>query len=396
MPQNNNIFECLGFNELLPKGKASGSMTIDPSGIAFHILDQTIRLPLQGLQVTTGGASNRLVFFEHPLVKGWSFYTSDRAVLHNSYLHGQPAVSAVLVQAKQKHLLGWSLLVGVGVLLVAIPLLLFIRMDLITGVIAKKIPAEWEQKLGDSTIAQYQLGKEVMDEKQADKLLRPLVKPLLDALDQSPYQYHFHIVNEGSLNAFALPGGQVMIHSALILGADSPEELLGVIAHEINHVEQQHGLRNVIGATSIYVIAGAVFGDATGMLAVLSGAAPLLLNQSYSRRFETEADVTALALLQKAKINPSGLPSFFEKMIKEEKKQLEKIEDEGNRELARKALQFLSTHPASEERIQKLNELNASAARQGNTLNLSAEFVTLQTAVKKFVTQTQGDNNHEE
>ena len=396
MSQNNNLFECLGFNEGLPKGKASGSMTIDQASIHFQILDQSIRLPLQGLQVTMGGASNRLVFFEHPLVKGWSFYTSDRAVLQNSHLHSQPAVSAVLAQAKQKHLLGWSLLVGVGILVVAIPILLIMRMDLITGVVAKKIPVEWEQKLGDATIAQYQLGKEVMDEKQAEKLLQPLVKPLIAALDHSPYEYHFHIVNEGSLNAFALPGGQVMIHSALILRADSAEELLGVIAHEINHVEQQHGLRNVIGATGIYVIAGAVFGDATGMLAVLSGAAPLLLNQSYSRRFETEADVTGFALLQKAKINPNGLASFFKKMIEEEKKQLEKIEDEDNRELAKKALQFLSTHPASEDRIQKLNELDANAKHPYEYLNLSAEFVELQTAVKQFVTETQGENNHEE
>ncbi len=398
MPPNNNLFECLGFNPELPKGKASGTMTIDSAGIHFHIIDNTINLPLQGLQVSMGGANNRLVFFEHPQVKGWSFYTSDRTVLHNSHLHSQPAVSAVLAQAKQKHLLSWGIVVGVCILVVAIPLLLILRMDLITGVIAKKIPAEWEQQMGDATIAQYQLGKEVMDDKQTDKLLLPLVKPLIDALDNSPYHYHFHIVNEGSLNAFALPGGQVMIHSALILRANSAEELLGVIAHEINHVEQQHGLRNVIGATGIYVIAGAVFGDATGILAVLSGAAPLLLNQSYSRRFETEADVTGFALLQKAKINPSGLASFFEKMIEEEKKQLEKIEDKDNREMAQKALQFLSTHPASEERIEKLNTLNASAnsSDQINYLNLSTEFSELQNAVKQFVTETQEENNHEE
>ena len=90
-------------------------------------------------------------------------------------------------------------------------------------------------------------------------------------------------------------------------------------------------------------------------------------------------------------------------MIAEEKKQLEKIEDENNRELAKKALQFLSTHPASEERIQKLNALNANANNTNNTnanpsseyRNLSAEFAELQTAVKQFVTETQGKNTNE-
>jgi len=391
-----STYDCMGFSETLPKGKASGTMRIDQAGLQCVIGEQTIRLPLQNLQVTLGGASNRLVFFEHPLVKGWSFYSSDRTVLHNPHLHSQPSVAALLTQAKQKHLLGRSFLAGVVLLVLAIPLLLIMRMDLITGVIAKKIPAEWEQKLGDTTIAQYQLGKEVMAEKQADKLLQPLVKPLLAALKHSPYQYHFHIVNEGSLNAFALPGGQVMIHSALILRADSAEELLGVLAHEITHVEQQHGLRNVIGAAGIYVIAGAVLGDGSGMLALLGGAAPLLLNQSYSRRFETESDVMGFALLQKAKINPSGLASFFEKMIAEEKKQLEKIDDEDNRALAKKALQFLSSHPASEARIEKLSELNAKANPPYEYLNLSAEFAELQTAVKQFVTETQGETSDEE
>jgi predicted Zn-dependent protease len=219
---------------------------------------------------------------------------------------------------------------------------------------------------------------------------------LVNALDNSPYQYQFHIVNDGSLNAFALPGGEVMIHSALILRAESAEELLGVLAHEIIHVEQQHGLRGVIGATGIYMIASAVFGDVSGIMATLTSAAPLLLNQSYSRRFETESDVKGFALLQKAHIDPTGLASFFEKMIEEEQKQLEKIEDEDNRELVKGALQFLSTHPASEARIKKLSELGARADTESmNYQNLSAEFSALQTAVKQFVTDNEGETHNE-
>ena len=233
----------------------------------------------------------------------------------------------VLGQARRKRALGWGAISAVLFLIVAVPLLLVMRMDLVTGMIAKKIPLSWEQQLGESTIAQYQLGKDVMDKKESDLLLDPLIKPLLGALDNSRYTYQFYIVNDGSLNAFALPGGQVVVHSALILRAESAEELLGVVAHEITHVEEQHGLRGVIGATGIYMIASAVFGDLSGMMATLTSAAPLLLNQSYSRRFETESDLKGFALLQKARINPAGLASFFEKMIDEEKKQLEKMLD---------------------------------------------------------------------
>lgn len=392
---NNNQYECIGFHEALPKGKASGTMVIDQQQIIFQIQQQKIQFPLQQLQVSLGGASNRLVFFEHPLVSGWSFYTSDLEILRDSHLGNQPAVAALFGQAKRKRTFGWGAIASVIALILALPILLVLRMDFVTGMIAKKIPVSWEQQLGETTIAQYQLGKTVMDKKASDALLEPLTKPLLAALDNSPYQYQFHIVNDGSLNAFALPGGEVVIHSALILRAESAEELLGVLAHEITHVEQQHGLRGVIGATGIYMIASAVFGDLSGVLATLTSAAPLLLNQSYSRRFETEADLKGFALLQKARINPAGLASFFEKMIEEEKKQLEQIENEDNRELVKGALQFLSTHPASEERIQKLNELGASPS-QINYQHLETEFTALQTAVKNFVNNTEGENNNEE
>lgn len=392
--KDKNQYECIGFHDALPKGKSSGVMHIDQQGIVFHIQQEHIRLPLQNLQVSLGGASNRLVFFEHPLVKGWSFYTSDLGVLRDSYLGSQTIVAALLGQARRKRALGWGAISAVLFLIVAVPLLLVMRMDLVTAMIAKKIPLSWEQQLGESTIAQYQLGKDVMDKKESELLLDPLIKPLLGALDNSRYTYQFYIVNDGSLNAFALPGGQVVIHSALILRAESAEELLGVVAHEITHVEEQHGLRGVIGATGIYMIASAVFGDVSGMMATLTSAAPLLLNQSYSRRFEAESDLKGFALLQKARINPAGLASFFEKMIDEEKKQLEKIEGENNRELVKDALQFLSTHPASDERIQKLNAL-ATNLSHADYQNFASEFSVLQAAVKHFVNNTDGEKNNE-
>lgn len=388
-------YDCHGFHDSLAKGKASGTMTIDDNSILFRIQDQQVRMPLHGLQIYMGGASNRLVFFEHGLLKGWSFYTSDRTILHDTHLKNQSAIAAILAQAKRKRVMGWSSITAVLIIIIALPSALILRMDVATGFIAKKLPPEWEQQLGETTMAQYQLGKNMMDKEQAKPLLDPLVMPLVNALNHSAYTYKFHIVNDGSLNAFALPGGEVVIHSALILRAESAEELLGVLAHEITHVEEQHGIRNVIGTTGIYMVASAVFGDVSGLLAVVSSAAPLLLNQSYSRRFETEADVKGFALLQKAKINPSGLASFFDKMIEEEKKQLEKIEDEKNRELVKDALAFLSTHPASEDRIKRLNEL-ANSAHATDYQSLEAPFLNLQQAVKQFVTEHQGEQNNEE
>lgn len=392
---NPTHYDCMGFHSQLPKGKASGSMEITSAAIEFVIQEHRLRLPLEGLQVSLGGASNRLVYFEHPLLNGWSFYTSDRSVLKDVHLHRLAAVSGLLKNARNKHWLGWGILASVAILIIAIPLLIVLRMDFFTGLIAKKIPAEWEQKLGDTAMAQYQFSKKMLDENEAENLLQPLVDPLINALDSSRYQYRFYIVNDSSLNAFALPGGQVVIHSELILRADSAEELLGVLAHEIQHVEQQHGVRNVIGASGIYMIASALLGDASGLLATLGSAAPLLLNQSYSRGFESESDAKGFAFLLKANVNPSGLASFFEKLIEEEKQKMDKVLDKDNQELAKQALKFLSTHPASEDRIKQLEKLAQKNNQDKQYLNLQPAFIELQTAIKSFVTKTQGEQHED-
>lgn len=387
-----NEYPCHGFHERLDKGKSSGTLRINASQVVFNIKGQNIIFSLSGLQIKVGGASNRLVFFHHQSHPDWSFYTSDRSVLNHSLLTSHPTVAGLVSQAKLTRASGWFVAAAIAVVIIAIPLLIVFNMDRMSAVAAKKVPAEWEQKLGASTLAQYRISKEFIDDKKAKELLSPLTQPLINALENSRYTYNFHIVNDASLNAFALPGGEVVIHSALILKAESAEELLGVLGHEIIHVEEQHGVRNVIGSAGIYVIAGAIFGDVSGILAVIGGAAPLLLNQSYSRGFETESDIKGFALLQRANINPRGLATFFNKLIEEEKKMLEKIEDEGTRDILEGVLGFMSTHPASEERIKKLNTLEQSPPNQ-QYMDFTAEFALLQEYVKGFVIENNPDED---
>ncbi|MFT5085216.1 MAG: putative Zn-dependent protease [Lentisphaeria bacterium] len=382
-------YTCHGFHESLSKGKSSGTIHVDATGLLFIIKDQCLRMPFYQVKVMMGGANNRLVFFEHPLLAAWSFYASDRSILNDSHLKKQAAIAPILERAKNKHRAAWVLLILVIALAVAAPVALIFRMDILSKVVAQQVPAEWEEKLGDSVIAQYSLDHTFLGAGQTDQLLRPLVTPLVDAIGNSRYVYSFHIVNDSSPNAFALPGGEVVIHSALILKAESAEELLGVLGHEIVHVEEQHGVRNIVGATGVYMIASAVFGDVSGVLAVLSGAAPVLLNQSYSRRFETESDINGFALLLKANINPNGLASFFEKLIAQEKEQLENIEDKETRELVKDVLGFLSSHPASEQRVENLRKLTVGVSDTHSYRDLSSAFTKLQQAVKVFVTENE-------
>lgn len=378
-----DAYLCHGFHDSLPGGKASGQLHLDSEGLTYQVGELRGRLPFTQLQFSLGGASNRLVFIKHPAVGDLTLYTSDLSILKNPALLAHPDAAPQISRARQQRHIAWGVLVGVGLLILAIPALLAWNMEFLTGIAARQVPISWENKLGESVSAQYRISHTLMPRDKSDALLKPLTGALVNALPNSPYHYQFTIVNDGTLNAFALPGGFVTIHSGLILKAESADELLGVLAHEISHVEERHGVRSIVNNAGIYILASAIFGDVSGLLATVSSAAPMLLSQQYSRRFETDADEKAAKLMARAHIDPEGLPRFFEKMIAEEKATLDKIESEEARTAYKTAMVFLSTHPASDERMKHLRELTKT--HDDHYIQLNNEFKALQKAVKEFV-----------
>lgn len=370
------------FHDQLAKGRASGTLLINAFEIRFTSGHQGVRFPLAGLQVELGGASNRLVYLRHPAHPDWTLYTSDRRILNHALLQAQPALQAQLRQAKRGRLVGWSVLALVAALIVGTPLLLLTQLDWVTGLIARQIPVAWENKLGKTVYAQYQSEHEILDSAAGQAALQQLTTPLLAVAD-GRYRYQIVVADDPALNAFALPGGYVVINSGLILKADNANEVLGVLAHELSHVSEQHGVRNIIGGAGLYVIVQGLVGDVSGVLAAVANAAPLLLNQSYSRGFESAADRKGLELLQRANINPRGMISFFNKVIAEEKKQLEKIKDEQARELMQDSMGFLSSHPATADRIAALERRLPASAHAYRSLE--PQFQQLKAEVQAFV-----------
>lgn len=379
-------YQCHAFHESLNNGKASGQLILSDRGLEYRVAQLTGYLPFNQLELSIGGASDRLVFIKHPLIPDLTLYTSDLSILKNPVLIAHPECAPQINSARQTRHKNWAIFISITLIILAMPFVLLWKMDRLSSYAAKRIPVEWETKLGESVAAQYRLTHKLMSKEDVNAVLKPLTSPLLGALQHSPYQYDFTIVNDGNLNAFALPGGYVTINSGLILKADSAEELLGVLAHEISHVEERHGVRSILSNAGLYLIASAVLGDVSGILATVANAAPMLVSQTYSRSFESEADEKALVLMQRAKINPEGLPRFFEKMIAEEKAMLDKIENEKAKAAYKTAMTFLSTHPASEKRMERLRELiRDKNGETNNYLNQSAEFKALQEAVKKFI-----------
>lgn len=379
-------YPCHAFHASLPGGRDVGELSLSQAGLSYQVASLLGTMSFANMELTLGGSNNTLIFIKHAHKPDLVLYTSDRRILKHPALLAHPECSRQISAMSRKRMLGWGVLIGFSLLLLALPVGLIWQMDSLSAYAAKQVPVEWEEKLGAGVAAQDDLKNKRMPKADADAVLKPLTAPLLQALPNSPYRYSINIVNDSTTNAYALPGGYVAIHSGLILKAGSAEELLGVLAHEISHVEERHGTRSIIGNAGIYLVASAVFGDVSGLLAVFSNAAPMLLSQQYSRHFETDADEKGVLLLMRARVNPAGLPVFFERMIAEEKATLEKIDNKQAREAYKQAMGLLSTHPASEKRMAHLRKLIEKS--QGPYINQEAAFKDLQEAVKKFVAQS--------
>lgn len=128
-----------------------------------------------------------------------------------------------------------------------------------------------------------------------------------------PHRIEFRDADIGP-NAFALPGGTVVVLDDLVQMLDGDEDtLVGVVAHEIGHVRHRHGMRMLLQASAVGVLASAVVGDFNGLLATV----PIWLGQAaYSRDAEREADADAARILKQAGISPRVMVTFFDKIAR--------------------------------------------------------------------------------
>ena len=232
-----------------------------------------------------------------------------------------------------RRVLGWSAFA----LLLAVPLLLLLGFlvlaDDVAGWAAGRIPIAQEVALGDASFAAMKKQLRLRDDTQAAAIVRELGARLTKG---SRYTYRFHLVQDKAINAFAMPGGIVVVHSGLLAATRSPEELAGVLAHEVQHVELRHSLRSLIKQMGLSAVWALVSGD----LASAAGgkAAQQMLSLKFSRDAEREADAAGFDALLRAGINPAGMPAFFATLDK----------------AGAAPPELLSTHPASAARREAL------------------------------------------
>ena len=178
--------------------------------------------------------------------------------------------------------------------------------------------------------------------------------PLLAARDSSARsRIHFRSAEAIGANAFALPGGDIVVTDALVALAPTPQHVAAVIAHELGHVEHRHGLRNLIQASLLAAVIGAWTGDFSSLA---TAGATGVLSAAYSRGFEHEADEYGAALLTRTGSSPRLLADMLVALSASRRGG---IEGEASREPATRdeaahLHDYLSTHPPTPERLARL------------------------------------------
>ena len=213
--------------------------------------------------------------------------------------------------------------------------------DALVAYAVSKIPVRYESRL--SALSGSAEGPEVKDPVVNAAVSRVAAR-LLQTIPNSPYQFQVTVVADPRVNAFALPGGRIVVLSGLVAASESPDELAGVLAHEIQHVLRRHGLNGLIRKLGVQVIFLIALSGRGAAADALKNVAPGLLNLRFSRAQEAEADRGGLELLLASNVPPTGMINFFRRQSKDESG-------------TARALNFASDHPTSQHRLEVLESL---------------------------------------
>lgn len=378
------VYQGVGLNDALPNGKTGGEIILTGHSVIFNYEGGRIEMSLDSLNVRRGGSGALLVFLEHPSFPKWSIYTQQKKILKDLKRLSKPEFSGQLKEIRKSRILAYRITAAVILMIAVIFGGLLMLRNPVAKAIARSIPVEWEQSLGETVFEQYKAGRVMLKNRELQTTLKRMTVPLLVSIPDRRYDFQVHIVVDPVINAFALPGGYVVLNTGLVLKAESAEEVLGVLAHEIAHVTKQHGLRKMIDSLGFFLVIRGLLGDRGGITDALLEGGAFLLDQKFSRSFEREADETGFAYLLTSDIDPGGMVTFFGRLHEESKK-------EGSISL-NNSLNFLSTHPAPLERMNYLQQKLQSVNRSGTYLSFSEDFKTLQSIINSLASGKHTDS----
>jgi beta-barrel assembly-enhancing protease len=215
---------------------------------------------------------------------------------------------------------------------------------------APQVTTQQEVAMGADYARQINRQLPLVNDAATVRYINELGRSIAARADQRGIPYNFYIVNSDAVNAFAVPGGHIYLNRGLIERAENVSEVAGVLAHEIAHVVQRHGIeqwrRAQTAEMGLQVLYGVLLGRQPGAVegaAIQVGGTAVFAG--YSREAEREADREAVNYLVASGINPYGLVTFFEKLMELQQREPGQVE------------QWFATHPTTRERIELTRQM---------------------------------------
>lgn len=327
--------------------RINGTLHCNGNELQFLSNEINYAIPLEKLDIDAGNGRSRFIFFRNKEQPQICVYTEDRAIFNEDWIRGNTEVMALVKNSRRiRHFVIGFLLSAVMLVLLLVFAIFFFRHKIVRS-IATKIPPKWEIQAGEQFLHTIEMQHTLLKNDSLLAVLSHQAQPLIQQCQHLPYPVHIHINRDTVMNAFALPGGNLIINSGLIAKAGSWEELLGVLSHEIAHITLKHHSRGIVQQVGLQSLLSWWLGGGNDAGAAMGKIGGELANLAYSREFEQEADDEGFAMLEKAKISPQGMISFFQRIQAEENK---------DQLSAEKSISFLSTHPSTPDRVMKLRK----------------------------------------
>ncbi|HJU65079.1 MAG TPA: M48 family metallopeptidase, partial [Gemmatimonadaceae bacterium] len=279
------------------------TVTVGADALQLHRSDgQTVAWPFEGVRQTQGSYSGERLRLE---------FGTDRVEVLFVQQDGLPeAVRQIApgamrgLRARQSTAKILALSLGLVALLVTGYVL---AARAIVSWLTPRVPVEWEVSLGHGVVERMAPVEQRCDDTSAVAGVRGIVERLA-AVAPSPYDFQVFVTRDSTVNAFAAPGGFLVVNGGLLAAAQTPEQLAGVLAHEIQHVVHRHTTRALLREAPPRLLLSALGGS---VIEAAASAVVTLNSLRYMRADEAEADRDAVHMLAAAHIDPVAMVQFM-------------------------------------------------------------------------------------
>lgn len=334
----------IAFDGVLYDGRTAEAVPVHvdvlPDDVAIGDGTVTARMPRAGIEVDAPipGVPRTL-----RLPDGERIETTDHAAV--AALWPERGIIARAAYALESR--WWAVGAGIGLTAVCIWLVVAVALPLAADPVARRISPKVDSYVGEQALVT--LDATVLKPSELPEDEQQAWSDKFDAFvagEKGEENYSIVFRRAGMPNAFALPGGTIVVTDEMVAAVGSDDELLAVLAHEIGHVRGRHAMRLVLQSSGLAVLMTALAGDAVGVTFLAVALPTMLLRSGYSRQFEAEADDYAFAHMKRHGVSPQAFADAMRRLEKET----------GGARESDAMTRYLGTHPATSERIRRAEE----------------------------------------